>query len=285
MEGMGTLPGTVLAIDIVEVAAAGPRRAVPPARGPAARPMPKWEAGARDRVWAAIGRYTRPLAGLVARDADEADTRRLVTGFLRDGLGYRQHGDLTTEYRVTGEFTGYGVRAARRPAAFIEIKRATTRLAAKHLRQAETCAVSEGAGWIILTNGPVWQAWHLTPGVPVVLDSVLEVDLLGEDDPVQQADALFHLSKEAFRHHVIDGLWRARAATTAASIGAVITSGPVIDQIRKELRRQTGHNMDPAELSDLIKSSVLRHDAPRRPRRPTAVVCGIPVGRMEDLAG
>jgi len=59
----------------------------------------------------------------------------------------------------------------------------------------------------------------------------------------------------------------------------------VIDQIRKELRRQTGHDMDPAELSDLIRSSVLRHDAPHRPRRPTTVVCGIPVGRMEDLAG
>jgi len=166
MEDLGAPPDTVLAADIVEVAAAGPRRTMPPARGPAARPMAKWEAGARDRVRAAIGRYTRPLADLVARDADEADTRRLVTGFLRDGLGYRQHGDLTTEYQVSGEFTGYGVRAAGRPAAFIEIKQATTRLGAKHLRQAGTCAVSEGAGWIILTNGPVWQAWHLTPDVP-----------------------------------------------------------------------------------------------------------------------
>ena len=42
--------------------------------------------------------------------------------------------------------------------------------------------------------------------------------------------------------------------------------------------------MDPAELSELITSSVLRQDARGR-ARTTTVVCGIPVGRMEDLAG
>jgi hypothetical protein len=68
-------------------------------------------------------------------------------------------------------------------------------------------------------------------------------------------------------------------------LAAVITSGPVLDQIRKELRRQTGHNIDPGELGDLIRSSVLRQDALRGPGRPVTVVCGIPVGRMEDLAG
>ena len=94
-----------------------------------------------------------------------------------------------------------------------------------------------------------------------MLDVALEVDLLGEGGPTQKADALFPLSKEGFKHHVIDELWRVKAATSAKSIGTVITSDTVIEQIRKELRRQTGHNMDIAELRDLIKSSVLRPDA------------------------
>jgi hypothetical protein len=285
MDGVGTLPETVMAADVVEVAAADPGPAIPSAKKTTARQMPRWEADARDRLRVAVRRFARPLADLTARDANEGDTRLLVTDFLCDGLGYDKYEDLTTEYQVKGEFADYGLRIAKQLVAFIEVKRAATRLGAKHLRQVEMYAVNEGVEWMILTNGQVWQAWHLTPGLPVVLDIALEVDLLGEGGPTQKADALFHLSKEAFKHHVIDELWRVKAATSATSIGAVITSTPVIDQIRKELRRQTGHNVDPAELSDLIRSSVLRPDALCRPRRPTTVVCGIPVGRMEDLAG
>jgi hypothetical protein len=63
---------------------------------------------------------------------------------------------------------------------------------------------------------------YLTAGLPVVLDLALEVDLLGEGGPTQKADALFPLSKEGFKHHVIDELWRVKAATSAKSIGTAI---------------------------------------------------------------
>ena len=141
------------------------------------------------------------------------------------------------------------MRIANRLVAFIEVKRAGAGLGPHHLRRAEMHAASAGVEWVILTNGQLWQAWHLTPGPPAVLDPVLDADLLGRDGPAQ-ADGLFHLSKEAFKHHVIDGLWRVRVATSATSLGTVITSDPVIDQIRKELQRRTGHDVDPAELSD-----------------------------------
>jgi hypothetical protein len=83
------------------------------------------------------------------------------------------------------------------------------------------------------------------------------------------------------------GAGTASGAVKAADIlevAAVIVTDPVLEQIRRELRRRTGHNMDPAELSELITSSVLRPGALGRARSAT-VVCGIPVGRMEDLAG
>jgi Type I restriction enzyme R protein N terminus (HSDR_N) len=249
---------TIITADIVEIVVEEPGRPAKKTRG---RQMPKWEADSRDRVRAAVRRFARPLAELIARDANEGDTRLLVTDFLCEGLGYDKYEDLTTEYQVRGEFADYGVRIARQLVAFIEVKRAATKLGAKHLRQVEMYAVNEGVEWMILTNGQVWQAWHLTAGLPVVLDLALKVDLLGEGGPTQKADALFPLSKEGFKHRVIDELWRVKAATSAKSIGTAITSDTVIEQIRKELRRQTGHNVDPAELKDLIKSSVLRPDA------------------------
>ena len=94
--------------------------------------------------------------------------------------------------------------------------------------------------------------------MPVVLDIALEVDVLGDDSLAQKADVLFYMSKEAFKRRLVDDLWRVKAATSANSLGAVITSDTIIDQIRKELRRQTGHNVEPGELCEVLKASVLR---------------------------
>lgn len=250
-----------VASTVVETVVADEPAPVARPRKPAVQQMPKWEADARDRVRVAVRRFARPLAELIARDANEGDTRLLVTDFLCDGLGYDKYEDLTTEYQVKGEFADYGVRIAKQLVAFIEVKRCTTKLSAKHLRQVEMYAVNEGVEWMILTNGQVWQAWHLTAGLPVELTMALEVDLLGEGGPTHKADILFNLSKDAFKRHVIDDLWRVKAATSAKSLGLVITSTAVIEQVRKELRRQTGHNMDAGELCDLLKSSVLRPEA------------------------
>jgi Type I restriction enzyme R protein N terminus (HSDR_N) len=163
-EGADTPSETIITAEIVEVVVEEPGRAAKKATG---RQMPKWEADARDRVRAAVRRFARPLADLVARDANEGDTRLLVTDFLCDGLGYDKYEDLTTEYQVKGEFADYGVRIAKQLVAFIEVKRAATKLGAKHLRQVEMYAVNEGVEWMILTNGQVWQGWHLTAGLPV----------------------------------------------------------------------------------------------------------------------
>ena len=114
---------------------------------------------------------------------------------------------------------------------------------------------------MILTNGQVWQVSHPTAGLPVALDLALEVNLLGDRRLAEKADALFYLSKDAFKRHAVDDLWKLKAATSAKSLATVITNPAVLDQIRKELRRQKGHNIDACELRDLITSTVLRAEA------------------------
>lgn len=53
-----------------------------PAKTPAPRTGPKWEMDVRERVKASIRKFSKPLADLVERDANEGDTRLLVTDFL-----------------------------------------------------------------------------------------------------------------------------------------------------------------------------------------------------------
>jgi len=234
----------------------------PPKAEPAPRPqkraMPKWESTARERVRSAVRRFSKPLADLVTRDANEGDTRLIVTDFLCEALGYDKYEDLTTEYQVRGEFADYGIRVDRQLIAFIEVKRCTQKLGARHLRQVLSYAVNEGVEWMILTNGQAWQVWHLTGGLPVQVDLTLEVDLLGEESLAHKSDALFHLSKEAIKHRLLDELWQEKAATSARSLASIVLSENVVEAIRKELRRQTSYNGDVEQLAKILKSDVLR---------------------------
>jgi hypothetical protein len=100
----GAQAQTIANLGIAKKVAVEPGVAVTPPKKPAARQMPKWEAEARDRVRAAVRRFAKPLADLIARDANEGDTRLLVTDFLCEALGYDKYEDLTTEYQVRGEF-------------------------------------------------------------------------------------------------------------------------------------------------------------------------------------
>jgi hypothetical protein len=225
-----------------------------------ARGAPKWETDTRERVRAAIKKYSKPLADLLARDANEGDTRLLVTDFLCDGLGYDKYEDLTTEYNVKGDFADYGVRIEKDLTAFIEVKRVATKLNGKHLRQVEMYAVNEGVEWLILTNGASWQVYHVTGGLPVVIDLAFDVDLLGEESAAAKANKLFYISREALRRRQLDELWKAKAATSPKSMGKALLSDPVLDALRKELRRATGMNLEQKELARVMRESVLRPD-------------------------
>jgi hypothetical protein len=72
---------------------------------------------------------------------------------------------------------------------------------------------------------------------------------------------MFYLSREALKRHLVDDLWKAQAATSAKSIASVILSDKVVDEIKKELRRQTGHIADPARISKVLRGEVINPDA------------------------
>jgi len=225
---------------------------------PTPRTAPKWETDARERLKTAIKKFNKPLADLVARDANEGDTRLLVTDLLCEGFGFDKYVDLTTEYQVKGEFADYGVRIDKELIAFIEVKRVTTKLGAKHLRQVEMYAVNEGVEWVMLTNGVVWQVYHIIGGLPMIVDLALEVDLLGEESVSQKTNQLFYLTRESLKRQQIDELWKAKRATSPKSLAQVICSEPVADAIRKELRRKTGQTVENADVIRLLNETIMR---------------------------
>lgn len=229
-----------------------------------ARAVPKWEVDTRERLRSSIRKFARPLVDLVARDANEGDTRLLVTDILCDALGYDKYTDLTTEYAVKGEFADYGIRFEKQVKAFIEVKRCTTVLNQRHLRQIEMYAVNEGVAWLILTNGAVWQVYKLIGGLPVTIDLVIEVDLLDESTPPsQKVDRFFYLTRESFKRQQIEDIWKTTAATAPDKIAQVLLSEAVLGEARRELKRRSQQVIDTAELARLVRESVLRPELTR----------------------
>lgn len=221
---------------------------------------PKWEIDAKESVRTGIRRFNRPLIDLVQRDANEGDTRLLVTDFLCDALGFDKFEDLTTEFAVRGEFADYGIRIEKQLLAFIEVKRAAQKLNARHLRQVETYAVKEGLEWVVLTNGQVWQAYHVASGAgqQVVTSLALEVDLLGEESPSKKVEKLFHLHRSALKRGTIEELWKRQAAIAPESLAEVMLSDSVTEAVRKEIRRRSGFNPDIHDIAESLRTKVIR---------------------------
>lgn len=232
--------------------------ALTPPKQSAPRSAPKWETDARERLKAAIKKFSKPLSDLVERDANEGDTRLLVTDFLCDGLGFDKYSELTTEYRVKGEFADFGIRIEKDMIAFIEVKRVNIKLGAKHLRQVESYAVNEGVEWVMLTNGAEWQVYHITGGLPIVVDLALDVNLLSDEGVGQKVNQLFYITRESLKRGQIDQLWRAKRATSPKSLARVLCSESVAEAIRKELKRQTGQQVTSDEVVRLLKETVLK---------------------------
>ncbi|GAA4663002.1 hypothetical protein [Arthrobacter cryoconiti] len=219
--------------------------------------VPKWELAAMVQVREAIARYMVPLSELRSRDANEGDTRLVVKDMLCEGLDYDKFNDLTTEYMVKQDFADYGVRIDKQLVAFIEVKRISQKLNERHLRQVQMYAVNEGVEWMVLTNGSVWQAYHLTGGLPVVVNMAFEVDLLGPKPLETNAAMMFFLHREALKRRRIDDLWKHRAATEPGALLGLILAEPMLEQIRKEVKRRTGIVTTAEALSEVIRTEIV----------------------------
>ncbi|GAA4916200.1 hypothetical protein GCM10023405_44230 [Streptomonospora salina] len=207
----------------------------------------------RSRLSGAVERFTGPLGELLERDANEGDTRMLVTDFLTTGLGFDKYGELTTEYRTKGESVDYGITLDGELFAFIEVKPCTTGLDARNLRQAKLHADAEGIAWVVLTNGRVWQVHHVGDG-GAGAGLILDVDLLADSPLHKRVDALLPLAREAVAHGRLEELRAWRSAMEPHPLAEVLLSDPVASAVRAEVRRRTGHVGHLGDLDEVVRS-------------------------------
>ena len=229
------------------------------------------------RIQKTLRKCVAPLERARQRNINEADTSGRVYDMIGDILGYDKYLEATGEYRVRGQYVDYAIKLDGEIKYFIEVKAVGVTLNQNHLRQVVSYAVDEGVEWAVLTNGWMWQLYHIAFERPINVELVTEADLLAKDK-TSAIDLLYLISKEGVAAGKAAEYWATKLALSAPNLVKALLSEPVINAMRREFRRISGQRLSGQELVDLLFSRVISSQAagvdglktvfsPTKPRR------------------
>lgn len=217
---------------------------------------------AEERIISAVGKFQPIIKRAHALDLNESDTVTIISDILSEVLGYDKYVEVTSELAIRGMFCDLAVKVGGRFEYLIECKAIGTELKDNHLRQAVGYGSNKGISWVILTNCIDWQIYRIRFEQPISWDLVARFNLLEENSKSPQLiEKLFMISKEGTEKKVRDEVYEKTQCVNRFIIGAVIASQPVVQLVRKELRKiADGVNVSEEEVLKIIKEECLRRD-------------------------
>lgn len=210
-------------------------------------------------IQSSLRKYANVLDMAHKKDVNESDTSNIVNDILGDVLGFDKFFDVTTEYKIRGQYADYGIRIKDKIYAFIEVKAINIALNQNHLFQVASYAVHEGVDWAILTNGNVWQLYRIQDSKPIQSVLVTTVDLLDSNlkySAKVQAFAPFH--KKCLLGGYVEGLWREKSCVNPVALRSIISSKKCLDFLRRELRRSSGYAVENGRIAEMLARDILR---------------------------
>ncbi|MFA6100064.1 MAG: type I restriction enzyme HsdR N-terminal domain-containing protein [Patescibacteria group bacterium] len=226
---------------------------------PRQRPVSKVPAIVIRNIQPSLRKYIAVLEMAHKKDVNESDTSNIVNDILGDVLGFDKFFDVTTEYKIRGQYADYGIRIKDKIHAFIEVKAINIALNQNHLFQVASYAVHEGVDWAILTNGNVWQLYRIQDSKPIQNVLVTSVDLLDPNlkySAKVNAFAPFH--KRCLVGGCVEGLWREKSCVNSAALKGIITSKKGLDFLKRELRRASGYSVETKRIEEMLHKEILK---------------------------
>lgn len=214
------------------------------------------------RVSTGLKRFQPILDSARARDANESDTVIIVMDMLSDIFGYDKYTEITSEYAIRNSFCDLAIKIDGSLAVLIEVKAIGLDLKAQHVKQAVDYAANQGCEWVMLTNGVIWRAYKVSFAKPIAQELVLEVSLpelnhRKEDD----ISLVWLLCKEGWQKARLGEYYEQRQALSRFTIAAILMAEPVVDVLRRELRRISPEiRIDEAQIRGVLTSEVLRRE-------------------------
>lgn len=230
-----------------------------------------------ERLVAGIKRYQPILVSAKARDVGEADTVTIIKDMLSDIFGYDKYAELTSEFAIRGTFCDLATKIDGVLQTLIEVKAIGLELKDHHVKQAIDYAANQGVDWVLLTNGMCWRVYRLIFAKPIDQELVVDIDF-SELNPRSEQDIelLYLWCKEGWQRSVLGDYHTQKQALSRFFIGAMLQNDPVLEVIRRELRRLSPDVRIDIEqiravlINEVIKREVIEGDKADEARKKIA---------------
>jgi hypothetical protein len=232
-----------------------------------------------ERLVAGIKRYQPILAAAKARDVGEADTSTIVKDMLAEVFGYDKFSEVTSEFAIKGTYCDLATKIDGALQTLIEVKAIGLELKDAHVKQAIDYAANQGVDWVLLTNGICWRVYHLTFSKPIEQELVVNIDFLALNTKSgSDLELLYLWCKEGWQRSVLGEYHSQKQALSRFFLGAMLQTKPVLDVIRRELRRVSPDvhididQIKDALFNEVIKREVMEGDKAEEARKKIAKV-------------
>lgn len=214
------------------------------------------------RLTDGIKKFQPILSQMRARDVSESDTGKLIVDILSEVLGYDKYTEVTSEHAIRGTFCDLAITFDGELQTLIEVKAIGLDLADKHVKQAVDYGVNQGVEWVVLTNGIVWRVYRLAFTKPISAELIVEIDFLSLSHKDEGAvEQLFLLCKEGWSKSVLGEYFTQKQALSRYYVAATLLTEPVLDCIRRELRRISPDvRIDSDSISKVLANEVIKRD-------------------------
>jgi len=227
------------------------------------------------RVHENLKKYQEIIFALKKKDANEADTVRVVAGILECIFGYNRFTEVTSEYAIRGTYCDLAVIDSRKKIRIlVEVKAASSTLNESHVKQAVDYGANAGVNWVILTNSDKWILYKIKFGKPISKEVVSEFDLLSlTSKSVKELEAMYAISRDGQDKSVIDDYYMSKQAKSKYIIGALLFSPDMCVLIRKNMKKLypdvkiTDDEIADIMAHDIIKREILDSEESKKARK------------------
>jgi hypothetical protein len=215
-----------------------------------------------DRIMAGIKRFQPILTSAKSRDVGESDTVTIVVDMLADIFGYDKYSEITSEHAIRGTFCDLATKIDGVLQLLIEVKAIGLDLKEAHVKQAIDYAANQGVDWVVLTNGAMWKVYKVTFAKPINQELVIDIDFCSLNPRnAKDVESLFLLCKEGWIKSVLGEFHTQKQALNRFFLGALLTSDPILQLLRRELRRLSPDvRVETDEILSVLTSEVIKRD-------------------------